>query len=104
MGKRARIGLFASAMAVAVTGRGCVTTPPPVAESVVAGTSKPVAESGVAGSSTPGARSSSSLTAGDAVGPDVPAPPAPAQTPPPPAPQTPDERRAALDKQLDDSL
>ena len=100
MGKRARIGLFAGAMAVAVTGRGCVTTPPPVAESVVAG------------ASTPSAHSSSSLTSGDATAPDVsasPAPPPPAQTPPaqtppPRAPQTPDERRAALDKQLDDSL
>jgi len=108
MGKRARIGLFAGAMAVAVTGRGCVSTPPPVAESVVAGASTPVAESGVGGSSTPGARSSSSL-GGDAAAPDAPAPASP--NAPPSAPQnstatvqTPDERRAALDKQLDDSL
>src|SRR4051812_4227266 len=120
MGKRARIGLIAGAMAVAIAGRGCVTAPPPVAESVVAGASRPVAESGAAGSSTPvaesgaagsltpGARSSSALGAGGAAAPDVPAP----LSPNPPASaqdsaataQTPDERRAALDKQLDDSL
>jgi hypothetical protein len=102
MEKRARIGLIAGAMAVAVTGRGCVTTPPPVAESVVAGPS------------TPSGHSSSALAAGDAVAPDAQAPPAP-PVPNPPTPsapqdstarpaQTPDERRSGLDKQLDDSL
>ena len=102
MGKLARIGLIAGAMAVAVTGRGCVTAPTPVSESVVA-------------ASTPGSHSSRSLAGGDAVAPDVPPPAAPNTpistvtapqdaTDGSAAAQTPDERRAALDKQLNESL
>jgi len=66
-----RIGLIAVAMGVAIAGRGCVTAPPPTAESLVAGAKDPAAEPTAAQSS-------------------------PAQTP--------GERRAALDKQLNDSV
>src|ERR1700761_6604972 len=97
MRNRGRIGLIAVAMTVAVAGRGCITTPPPTAESLVAGAS-----------SHPAARSSTSLASTD--GAETPAPvspsppPAPVQTPPAPVAQTAEERRAGLDKQLDDSL
>jgi len=93
-----RIGLIAVAMVVAIGGRGCVTAPRPTAESLVAGASKPIT------------RSSASLTSGDAV---APAPAESTKTAPntaaPPdggasAPQTAEERHAALDKQLNDSL
>ena len=151
MGKLARIGLIAGAMAVAVTGRGCVTAPPQVA--LAAGASTPVVESVVAGSPKPSAQTSRSLAGGDAVAPDVPAPaatntpistatapqdatavlaqppvngavpsaspnggsadsgvtangarPASAMSAGSAAAQTPDERRAALDKRLNESL
>jgi hypothetical protein len=83
-------------MAVAIGGRGCVTAPPPTAESLVAGASKPISES------------SASLTSGDAVAPAEPTKTAPSTAAPPDggttAPQTAEERHAALDKQLNDSL
>jgi hypothetical protein len=91
-----RIGLIAVAMVVAIGGRGCVTAPPPTAESLVAGASKPISES------------SASLTSGDAVAPAEPTKTAPSTAAPPDggttAPQTAEERHAALDKQLNDSL
>jgi hypothetical protein len=91
-----RIGLIAVAMVVAIGGRGCVTAPPPTAESLVAGASKPIT------------RTSASLTSGDAVAPAEPTKTAPSTAAPPDggatAPQTAEERHAALDKQLNDSL
>jgi hypothetical protein len=75
MRNRVRIGLIAVAMAVGIAGRGCTTTPLPTAESLVAGDSHPVAQSTASSTS-----------------------------PPAPTAQTADERRADLDKQLDDSL
>ena len=91
-----RIGLIAVAMVVAIGGRGCVTAPRPTAESLVAGASKPIT------------RSSASLTSGDAVAPAESTKTAPSTAAPPDggasAPQTAEERHAALDKQLNDSL
>ncbi len=91
-----RIGLIAVAMVVAIGGRGCVTAPPPTAESLVAGASKPITQS------------SASLTSGDAVAPAEATKTAPSAAAPPDggasAPQTAEERHAALDKQLNDSL
>jgi hypothetical protein len=92
-----RIGLIAVAMVVAIGGRGCVTAPPPTAESLVAGASKPITQS------------SASLTSGDAVAPAESTKTAPSAAAAPPdggasAPQTAEERHAALDKELSDSL
>jgi hypothetical protein len=96
MKNEVRIGLIAVAMVVAIGGRGCVTAPPPTADSLVAGAPKPVT------------RSSASLTSGDAAAPAESMKAAPSTVAPPDggesAPQTAEERRAALDKQLNDSL
>jgi len=79
MRDRVRIGLIAIALTGAITGRGCITTPLPVR---------------------------SSLTSGDTATPATAAPPPAPADPQRPvqATETPDERRAALDKQLSDSL
>jgi hypothetical protein len=100
MRNEVRIGLIAVAMVLAIGGRGCVTAPPPTAESLVAGASKPVTQS--------------SLTSGDALAPTESTKTAPSTGAPPDGgvppdggesvPQTPEERRAALDEQLNDSL
>lgn len=83
-----RIGVIAVVMGVAVAGRGCVTAPPPAAASLVSGAKEPVHTSG--------------LMAGDGASP---APAAPAASPSAPsATQTAEERRAALDERLNDSL
>src|SRR3569832_535011 len=68
------IGLIAVAMGVAIAGRGCVTAPPPVSR-LVAGDD-----------ATPGSATQKP------------------NTPTPTTTQTANRRRAALDKQLDDSL
>lgn len=89
-----RIGLIAVAMVVAVAGRGCVTAPPPTAESLVAGARDPAIHS-------------SRLMAGDGAAPDAAksVPNVPASPPDTPtAAQTAEERRTALDRQLSDSL
>jgi hypothetical protein len=100
MRNRVRIGLIAVAMTVAAAGRGCVT-PPPTAESLVAEAAHPAARSSLTSGdaatppvapSTPQAQEASSKAGAEAGG----------ETPP--AAQTSDERRAALDKQLNDSL
>src|SRR5512142_371029 len=83
-----RSGLVAVAMVVAIAGRGCVTAPPPTAESLVAGAKDPVV------------RTSGFVAGDDAAGPGA-ATSAPSV---PPASQTAEERRAALDKRLNDSV
>jgi hypothetical protein len=86
MRNEVRIALIAVAMAIAIAGRGCVTAPPPPAGSLVAGTSKPVVQSG----SSP-APSNAATPDGAVAGSGT-------------SPQTAEERHAALDKQLNDSL
>jgi hypothetical protein len=83
-----RIGVIAVVMVAAVAGRGCVTAPPPAAASLVSGAKEPVHTSG--------------LIAGDGASPGPAAPAASASAPS--ATQTADERRAALDERLNDSL
>jgi hypothetical protein len=84
-------------MFIAIAGRGCVTAPPPTAESLVAGARDPTIHS-------------SSLMAGDSAVPDsgksVPSVPASPPDAPvtAPAAQAAEERRATLDKQLSESL
>src|SRR5882757_8438816 len=109
---RVRAGMAIAAMAIAAD--GCVTQPPPVAESVVAGSSQqPSTSGGAGGGAVPAATDIGAAAdigaapgaigggaAASATGGGVAAGATAGATPI----RTTDERRAALDKQLDDSL
>jgi len=117
---RVRAGMAIAAMAIAAD--GCVTHPPPVAESVVAGSSQPSPSGGAGGGAAPaatdigaaadigaapgaiGGGAAPTATGGGAAAPAN-GGSATARATAGSAPiRTTEERRAALDKQLNDSL